>query len=689
MSYPLEAKLRPPVEWWAALAFFIASATTFAHPSWLMLSEGLHIYAVAALAAMGFWRLHQGFQVVDYQRNLKALRHYALTPDEMPWSKDKLFLGLGFRWDQLHTQRLVDARAPEARKYRQPSTLYRWARRFELWAEHRPTWLPFTRFTQSTSDLNPVAPLPDIGGDPILHGVEPDEEPVWTALSNRVGHFLVLGTTRVGKTRFAEVVITQDIRRGDVVIVFDPKGDPALLRRMYAEAKRAGRLDAFYIFHIGYPDISARYNPVGEFARITEVATRTADPLPSEGNSAAFKEFVWRFVNVLAKAMFAIGERPDFQKIYEYAVDTEKLAIRYLEHWLDRARPAWRDEFDEDTLSKDKGSQKLAEKTGRSLRTTCLVAYIREKELRQPLADALISVLGNDRTYFEKLVSSLYPLLEKLTTGKMAALISPEYDDLQDTRPFIVWTDIINRGGIVYVGLDSLTDHEVAGAIGTAMFADLTSVAGQIYKHGADYGQAAASQPRKLALHADEFNELVGDTFIPMVNKAGGANYQVTAYTQTWHDVEAKIGSAAKAQQIGGNFNSLVMLRVQNLETAEFLTKMLPDVDIVSKVASSSVTDTNDPADFAEFGSKYEDRISAEKAPMLTPADMVQLPKGQAFCRLDGGQLWKIRIPLTNDIGDTYLPPSLAHMIDDMGDKYDAYVSTQQTVSVEGKGSGW
>ena len=75
MSYPLEAKLRPPVEWWAALAFFIASAITFAHPSWLMLSEGLRIYAVAALAAMGFWRLHEGLQVVDYQRNLKALRH--------------------------------------------------------------------------------------------------------------------------------------------------------------------------------------------------------------------------------------------------------------------------------------------------------------------------------------------------------------------------------------------------------------------------------------------------------------------------------------------------------------------------------------------------------------------------------------------------------------------------------------
>lgn len=694
MNYPLEAKLRPPIEWWSSLGFCSVSAIVLARPSWLMLTEGWHPYVAATLIAAGLLRLHQGMQVVDYQRNLRSLRFYALSPDEMPWSKEVLFLGLGFKWDQIHTQRVADARAHDAKKYREPTTLYRWARRFERWAEHRPKWNELTRYTRSNSHWNPVAPLPDVGGDPVLHGVEPNEEPVYTGLSNRVGHFLVLGTTRVGKTRLAEVIITQDIRRGDVVIVFDPKGDPALLRRMYAEAKRTGREDAFYVFHLGYPDISARYNPVGEFARITEVATRTADPLPSEGNSAAFKEFVWRFVNVLAKAMFAIGERPDFQKIYEYAVDTEKLAIRYLEHWLDQARPEWRDEFEDDEQNQkpDKARQELSKKTGRSLRTINMMAYIREHELRQPLADALISVLGNDRTYFEKLVSSLYPLLEKLTTGKMASLISPEYDDLQDNRPLIVWTDIINRGGIVYVGLDSLTDHEVAGAVGTSMFADLTSVAGQIYKHGADYGQAASSKRRKLSLHADEFNELVGDTFVPMVNKAGGADYQVTAYTQTWHDVEAKIGSPAKAQQIGGNFNSLIMLRVQNLETAEILTQMLPEVNITTKLASSSVTDTNDPADFAEFGSKYEDRVSTERVPTLTPADMVQLPKGQAFARIDGGQLWKIRIPLTNDEGDVFMPPSLSAMIDDMQFKYSQYSSPldgNQSVFVEGKGSGW
>jgi hypothetical protein len=119
---------------------------------------------------------------------------------------------------------------------------------------------------------------------------------------------LHLSVVLIGKTRPAEMLIAQDIRRGEVVIVFDPKGDVDLLRRVFAEAERAGRGGEFFMFHLGHPEISARYNPVGSFSRITEVATRIAGQLPSEGQSAAFKEFVWRFVNMMARALV-----PDIQ----------------------------------------------------------------------------------------------------------------------------------------------------------------------------------------------------------------------------------------------------------------------------------------------------------------------------------------------------------------------------------------
>lgn len=54
------------------------------------------------------------------------------------------------------------------------------------------------------------------------------------------------------------------------MIVFDPKGDADLLKRMYAECQRAGRGDEFHVFHLGWPDISARYNAVGRFGRVSK-----------------------------------------------------------------------------------------------------------------------------------------------------------------------------------------------------------------------------------------------------------------------------------------------------------------------------------------------------------------------------------------------------------------------------------
>jgi hypothetical protein len=44
--------------------------------------------------------------------------------------------------------------------------------------------------------------------------------------------------------------------------------------------------------------------------------------------------------------------------------------------------------------------------------------------------------------------------------------------------------------------------------------------------------------------------------------------------------------------QIADNFNTLVMLRVKVVATAGLLTSQLPEVDVVSIVVSSSVSDT-------------------------------------------------------------------------------------------------
>jgi conjugative coupling factor TraD (TOL family) len=463
-------------------------------------------------------------------------------------------------------------------------------------------------------------------------------------IGERVGHTLVLGTTRVGKTRLAEILITQDIRRGDVVIVFDPKGDAGLLRRVYAEAKRAGRAKDFYMFHLGFPEVSARYNAIGNFSRITEVATRIANQLPSEGNSAAFKEFAWRFVNN----------------------DIEPLFMEYARAHLDRhGAEDWKAQVDE-LAGKISERSLPAALRGRNIDAIALMRHLQAQDLYDPVLDGLVSAFKYDKTYFDKIVSSVGPLMEKLTTGNIAELISPDYLDENDTRPIFEWMDVIRRKGIVYVGLDALTDTTVASAVGNSMFADLVSVAGHIYKHGVS-GESVDSLPT-ISLHADEFNELIGDEFVPLLNKAGGAGFQVTAYTQTWSDIEVRLGNRAKAGQVAGNFNTLIMLRVKELATAEMLTEQLPRVEVFTLMSVSGVDDSSEPGSGVDFKSRNEDRISVSEVPLLTPAELITLPKGQAFALLEGGQLWKIRMPLP--VTDTSMPKNLTEIANEMERTY-------------------
>jgi len=138
---------------------------------------------------------------VRYRKRLRRLPKYELTAGKIPWSKKRLFLGRGFAWGQRHVQRLVEVRSPLGQSLLEPGPVYRAARTLEVLAERWRILSPLARFTSWDSPLNPVRPLPPVGGDPALHGIGSDEErDVWLDLRAREGHMIVLGTTGVGKT---------------------------------------------------------------------------------------------------------------------------------------------------------------------------------------------------------------------------------------------------------------------------------------------------------------------------------------------------------------------------------------------------------------------------------------------------------------------------------------------------------
>jgi len=658
-------RLRPPVEFVPAFVSLVAATALLLQQEWFFpILNTLVNYIVGFLIVLGLYRAYQGLMILKYRSGLRQLPRYMLTAKKIPIYRNKLFLGKGFRWTQRHSQRLVEARSPLVQKYLMPSLVYGAARRFELRVDGVPGLAWLGRITTSQSPLNPVRPHPEVGGNSYIHGVGlENEQSISMNIGERVGHALILGTTRVGKTRFSEILMAQDIRRGDVTIFIDPKGDFEVLARMIGEAKRVGRLHHFHMLHLGHPEISERYNGIGDFGRITEVAGRIANQLPSEGNSAAFREFAWRFTNVVSRALTGLGIKPSYELIARYVTNIEPLVIDYYHLWLAQAAPAnWQSVVQSIESSEDLMKRVPNPMKSRDRRAVALITYAKDHGLFDPVADGLRSAIEYDKTYFDKLTASLLPLMEKLTSGPVGKLLSPDYSDTNDTRPVLDWMNVIREGGIVYIGLDALSDPDVAGAVGNSMFADLTSIAGRLYKHGTTYGLPGSSQEigKVITIHADEFNELVGNEFIPMVNKAGGAGLQMNAYTQTLSDIEAGIGNRAKAGQIIGNFNTLFMLRVKNEETARLLTDQLPQVRLYTKTPESRITDNNDPDTPVDFISQNSDRFSEQDADVVSPADVMALPKGEAFALIEGGQLYKLRLPLPGS--DPLLPKDMTEV---------------------------
>ncbi len=608
LDKPLEGLLRPPLEWYTTGAALLLATGLKMFPEYFLIPDNMFNGVCFGLVLFAAWRFWQGSRVVQYQRRLKAMPPYAITSKELPVSLDKLFLGRGFLWEPIHTQRLRDLDLPYNREY-----------------------------VKTDSELS---------GYPHLHGVSMKEKDIFLKLRDRGQHMLVLGTTGVGKTRFAEILIGQDIRRGDVVIVLDPKGDKDLLNRMLHEAKVAGREKDFRMIHLGFPNESCRYNPIGFFTKITQVATRIANALPPTGEAAAFKEFSWKYVNLVTRSLVRLKLTPNyrlinfyltkldqlFKKVFEQVLqENPELQARYVDVYAKEVRLAARKETD---LNPTKVMLVFADQYIKSQGQTHLA------DEQTQLVNDLITACRLDRSYYDKITASVGPLLEKLTTGDIGDLFSPNAEDKNDVRPIIDWLSVIQQKQIVYVGMDALTDPIISSVIGNALLSDLTATAGHLYKF------PLGETPNAVHVHVDEFNEVIGDEFIPLLNKARGAGFDVTAYTQTWSDVEARLHSKAKAGQVAGNLGTIMMFRCKEAKTVDMLLEQLPKVPIARVIPSSSSSDNPHGAEGTYFNSSNEDRLTYDTVPMIEQNDVLNLPKGQAFALLEGGKLYKLRVPL-------------------------------------------
>ena len=477
-------------------------------PFKLMALAQLAMGLVWAMPAIRLWRLQWGLRG-------QPLSFVSLIALQARWRKqaDQVWLGYGFVFENRHAQRVYDL--------------------LKL-------------------DLSLVLPPRCKGsenGYQWIHGVEPKEQPVYLPLKQLEGHSLVVGTSGSGKTRLLDLLITQAVLRQEPVVIIDPKGDHDLREKTQRACAALGQNERFVQFNPAEPEHSIRIDPLSNNTRVTEIASRLAALIPSEGPGDPFKSFGWLVLNNIAQGLVIVHKHPTLVLLRRYLEGgTGSLVamtlVAYLEHlgddWPNRVRQHL------DTL------QAQCKKAGKdwtpAQKATALIAFYREQvqpRHPKPELEGLLSMFEHDHTHFAKMVASLLPIMNMLTSGHLKELLSPPGpDEPRDDRSLTHFAELIKNNKVVYVALDSLTDGIVGSAIGSLFLSDLTAVAGSRY----NFDQNAAP----VNLYVDEAAEVVNDPFIQLMNKGRGAGFQLTIATQTFADFAARLGSKDKALQVLG-----------------------------------------------------------------------------------------------------------------------------------------
>lgn len=611
------------------------------YPHYFLLA-GANLWVFEAFAGIFvLTRLLQGYRVIHFQRRLLKLKTFSMLTQQVPLKEGVQYLGLGFAWEARHTQRKCFINEVNNDVFQRKGKLYQWARDYEKTHQN-----VLAAMLKHNTPFNPLRKLSDIGGKPWLHGLGDKEKPIGLLESQRNGHVLVLGTTRVGKTRLLSILVNQDIRRKKPVIFLDPKGDLDILRDMYAACAEANRLDDFKVVHVGFPSLSARLNSLSSYSDIADVATRITSAMSASGEGAQFKDFAWKYLNITAKCLVQLGEPLNYRTISFYITRPEVLLLKYADCVLPEQDANYLSGV-QDIMDDYQAKQEEAGETFTDMsRATAIKKYLKVfiesrvaagdmKTLVNDVIVPLYDAATLDATYYQKITASVGPVLDKINQSNASDIFS--FDDNQP-QPEVNLIGAIKRGQILYIGLNSLVNKEVSVALGKAIISDLVSCAGRIYN---------ANEHYDLCLYCDEFSEIVQDEFVTLLNKAGGAGFRVIAAGQTINDLGAAFsGNQDKAKMLEGNFQSQIFLRVKNKDTAMVLVDQLSEVEVVSRMEGSSASDTPQGDEGIYFNTGNDIRISLKPTTLLHHSDLVNLPKGHAFVFTNGGELYKVRAPL-------------------------------------------
>ena len=516
--------------------------------------------------------------------SLFKIDKYVITFDELP--TDRLLVGKGFMWHKRQTELTKKL--------------------FE--DEH---------IVRNASSNKGIA---------FLHGIGFSEEKnIYISLDELSGNLLLAGETGAGKTTAYELPIAQAIKRNEAVIIIDPKGDEGLLNKTVYSCRKAGREKDFMFFALPYPSLSVTYNPLQNFTLPNEIADRIATLLPGTGTSETFKSFAWMVLMDVINGLLYLNIRPTLQNIHRYSLsEMETLGKMCVEKVL-----------------LDNGLHKVVEdlrKDNAKFQQYYLQYYsLIPTEQRNKQIDDLITRINHPKEHFQKMIASLSPLLTKLTSGEIGALLSTVPAELD-------WERAIEKKKVVYMFFSSLTIKETAEAVMQMCIQDLISFMGSRYSY--------SFKKTPVNIFIDEFYEVLGPNFITMINKIRAAGGRLYLATQSLADLETKVPKSSMADQIKDNINIMQWMRTKK-NTADYFSLSAGEVTITRRSEGISYSPDLGESDIS-FRSSYSRSTSEMSIPLVDSTWIQRLPNGHGFV-LNAGQVYKVRFPVLEEPNIDYL----------------------------------
>lgn len=604
-TYDFENPFRPIYEYYATFAWAAAFAVALVGIAVSGFPRDVFLLFAAFCGLMAGTRGVKTVALYRKQKNLAGIPLAFITRKQLrkkleartkSGAPPAIFLGYGYNWGQEHAQ------------------------------------LVHTVLRQDPNKL--VQGLGDQMGQPWIHGLGMDrEEEIWIPIDHTAGHTLLVGTTRAGKTRCLDLFIAQALYRGEACLIWDPKGDRDLMECAKNACFDAGKESDFVYFHPAFPQFSARINPLANFFRATELATRIAALIPSETGADPFTAHSQMVLTNLCEGMLMINNKPTLTTLRRYIESgPETLVVKAAEVYFDKHVPEWRAQ-----------AQGYTSKGGRSDRDLAIgyIGFYRDVvQKRNPSTalEGLFHDFEHDKSHQQKMTASLTPVLSMLTAGALGELLSPDDANVDDDRIITDFARIIRNGQCCYLGLDSLSDNMVGSALGSMFVSDMTAVAGARY----NYEDLDKIKPVNLII--DEAAELVSDKMIQLLNKAGGAKIRLIVATQTFADFAARVGSVEKARQVLGNLNNVIALRIIDGDTQKYVTESMPET-YVRHIEYSQATDTRTTAMF-DFGYKHTESMKETQVPIVPLQMFGALPNLEYFAKVSGGRAVKARCPI-------------------------------------------